>query len=446
MIERWGDRQRKFDGLEKWSFRLFVEGLPIMLQIALLLLMCGLSRYMWSVNTSVACVVISFAALGILFYIGIMIAGTSSYECPFQTPASIGLRYLRDSGMAWKLMARLSYAIRRATRRLLASLSPPNAISLIYTTWMDARQGLFSVSRWAHEITRSPFSWELSLSGIHSAARKFGHQIIILLLRIDRAFGNTKYKLVRGVRRFRCAGPLPTTVEDVTHQPLVPQNGPGLRVRVWNLEALWRQNADNARCVCWVLRNITDPEAIHAAIRLAGTIRWFDGDSKYDPPFDLIVSTFDTCFDSTKQLYPGMRDCAYFSARAILQINTGARAQSHERASKYPIPAVSSSSFQHTDPDLHHTIRMLELNSGHGRSTLDFPRGGTHTLTHSLWMSNLFVDLARVGPNPTLRSYEAYLSAAVTNHQAMIANILLVWYMFLGGHAEEETFWAVDKS
>jgi len=428
MVERCGDRQRKFDGLGKWPFRLFVEGLPIMLQIALLLLMCGLSRYMWSVNTSVARVVISFTALGVLFYIGIVVAGTSSYECPFQTPASIGLRHLRDSGIA---------------RKLVTSLFPSNVISLIYAMLMDVRQGFVSASRRAYKITRSPFSREFSLSG---AARKVGHHTIILLLRIDRAFGNTKYKLAQGLRRFRRAGLLPTTVEDVTRQPPVPQNGPGLRVHVWDLEALQRQNAADARCVCWVLRNITDPEAIDSAIRLASTIRWFDGDSNYDPPFDFIVSTFEACFDSAKQPYPGMRDRAYFSAQAILQINLRSRAQSRERVSKYPIPAVSSSSFEHTDPDLHHIIHMLQCNSDSSRPILDFPRVDTHTHAHSMWMSNLFVDLTRVGSNPILKSFESYLSTAVTNNQAMIANTLLMWYMFLGGHVEEETFWAVDKS
>jgi len=431
MIERCGDRQRKFDGMEKWSFRLFIGSLPIILQISLLLLTCGLSQYMWLTNTSVARVVISFTAFGILFYIGIVVVGTSSYECPFQTPTSITLRHLRDS---------------RIARELLKSLSPSNVTSLIYATWMNARKGFISASRRAYGITRSPFSWELSLSGIHSVARKIGHQTIILLLQIDWAFGNAKYKLAREVRRFRRAGLLLTTVEDVTRQPLVPQNGPGLRVHVWDLEAIRRRNAADARCVCWVLWNITDPEAIDSAIRLASTIRWFDGDSNYDPPFDFIVSTFESCFDSAKQPYPGMRDRAYFSAQAILQINLRSRAQSRERVSKYLIPAVASSSFKHTDPDLHHTIHMLELNSGHGRFTLDFPRGGTHTPTHSLWMSNLFVDLTRVNPNPILKSYESYLSTAVTNGQAMIANTLLMWYMFLGGHVEEETFWAVDKS
>jgi hypothetical protein len=225
----------------------------------------------------------------------------------------------------------------------------------------------------------------------------------------------------------------------------VTRNSPGLLVHVRNLESLRRQNTDNARCASWVLRNITDPEAIDSDVRLAGTIRWFDDDSNHDPPFDLIVSTFEECFDATKQLYPGMRDRAYFSARAILQINVRARAQSHELASKYPIPAVSSSSVKNTDPDLLHVICMLEGNLDYGKPTLSFPKD-TCTQAHSLWMSTLFVDLTRVGPNPILKSYKSYLSVATADHQAMISNTLLMWYMFLGGRVEEETFWAVDKS
>ena len=112
-IERCGDRQRKFDGLKRWPFQLFIEGLPVMLQIALFLLTCGLSRYMWSLNTSVARVIIAFTVLAMFFFIGIVVTGTWLYEYPFQTPASTGLRYLRDSG---------------TTRRLLASLSPPSVL------------------------------------------------------------------------------------------------------------------------------------------------------------------------------------------------------------------------------------------------------------------------------------------------------------------------------
>ena len=214
---------------------------------------------------------------------------------------------------------------------------------------------------------------------------------------------------------------------------------------MWNLETSRRHNADSARCVCWILRSITDPGSVDSAIRLAGDIPWFNPDSAQDPPFDLIVTIFEACFDSNNEVYPSMRDRAYFSARAILRINVRARAQSNEHALKYPIPALPSNSSQHTDPLLRHMIRMLELNSG-GRSSLDFSEMVAYYYAHSLWMSSVFVELTRLGSNPTLYSYDSYFCAASANYQPVIANILLVWYMLLGGHVEGETFWLVDKS
>ena len=439
MTERCGDRQRKFDGLEKWSFRLFIDGLPIMLQIALLLLACGLSRYMWSVNTSVARVVISLTVLGLLFYLGIVAAGTSSYGCPFQTPVSIGLRYV----ITQRFFISPINAAWRNTQEFLVGLSPPNPISLIYATWMDIWQGLIPLPRHFFNILRNP----PRLSGTHVTVPEVGYQMIILLLRIDRALRNAKQRLVRRIQRFRRAGLLPTTVEDTNQQSGIPPDSPGLLVHVPNLEALRKQNTDNTHCVCWILQNITDPEAIDSAIRLAGTIRWFDGDSNHDPPFDLVVSTFEACFDSTGQLHTGMRDRAYFSARAILQINLRARVRSRECAFKYPIPGIFLHPSRYTDPDLDHIIRMLKFDSSRSNApTLNLPMTGANTHDHLLWVSNLFVDFAHMGQLLIPRSCRAYRSVAVTNHQAAIANVLLVWYMSLGGYVEEETFWAVNKS
>ena len=449
-VGRCGDRQRKSNGLEKWPFRFFIESLPLMLQIALLLLACGISQYIWSINTSVARVIISLTTLGVLFYIGIVAAGTSSYECPFQTPVSTGLRYVIDSGIVQRLFPLLINAAWKNALEFLAGLSPLGAISLIYAPCMYIWQGLLSTPHHIYGLMQYLSSWEISpshfMSGICSVATKVGHQLIILLLQTDQALRNAKRRMVQMIQRFKCARLLPTSIRDTDQQPAPLSNGTGLLVHVRNLEALRKQNTDNAHCVCWVLRNITDPEAIDSAIRLAGTIHWFDDNSHHDPPFDLIISTFDACFDSTKQLYPGMRDRAYFSARAILRINVRARVQSCEFASKYPIPEVSSNTAQYTDPDLRHIIRMLKCNTRPGRPTLEFPKAGVNTHNHLLWMSNLFVDLTHVGPNPILRSYESYLSVAATNNQAVIANTLLLWYMILGGHVEEQTFWITDKS
>lgn len=61
-------------------------------------------------------------------------------------------------------------------------------------------------------------------------------------------------------------------------------------------------------------------------------------------------------------------------------------------------------------------------------------------------MSNFFVDTTRVSQNPILEAYQTYLNAAATNNSAIIANTFLMWYMFLGGHVEEETFWAAERS
>ena len=62
-----------------------------------------------------------------------------------------------------------------------------------------------------------------------------------------------------------------------------------------------KMNADDVRCVSWILRYITDPEALDAAIPFAATI-W--------------------CFDSTGELYPGSGDRAYHSGRAMAWIHT----------------------------------------------------------------------------------------------------------------------------
>ena len=77
-------------------------------------------------------------------------------------------------------------------------------------------------------------------------------------------------------------------------------NRAGLRLYARNPVTLQKQSAKNAYCVRWVLRNITDPEVADSAIRLAGNIRWFDGSSKNEPPFDWIASLSEGWFDSTK--------------------------------------------------------------------------------------------------------------------------------------------------
>ena len=65
-----------------------------MLQAALLLLGCALSRYLWGIDTTVASVVVGVTSFGVLIYIFIIFAGAASKSCPYQTPGSYAFRYL----------------------------------------------------------------------------------------------------------------------------------------------------------------------------------------------------------------------------------------------------------------------------------------------------------------------------------------------------------------
>ena len=93
-IERSQDRQRKLDGIVRWYFNHVLESLPLMLQVALLLLGCALSRYLWDINTAIASVVVGVTSFGVLFYLFIIAAGVISNGCPYQTPWTSIIRHL----------------------------------------------------------------------------------------------------------------------------------------------------------------------------------------------------------------------------------------------------------------------------------------------------------------------------------------------------------------
>ena len=429
MTARCGDRQRKFDGLEKWKFRWFVESLPIMLQIALLLA-GGLSRYMWAVNTSVAYVIISLAALGLIFYVGIVVAGASSYECPFQTPVSTCLRALRND---------------ERTKRILASLSLPMIIWYIRVTWKNAWRRSASQSRDARGAVKGVPSWDISfsniVSGVRVRTRTIGYQAIIVIFRAGRALGNVKHRLRKGVRKYKSRLLLPISVTDAS----IPR-GSGLLSIPRDLATLRRRNADDARCVSWILRNITDPEAIAAAVRLAGSIRWFDGDVDVDPPYDFFVSTFETSVGSNRKPCPGMRDRAYFAGRAVLRMTTCAKLHSRESASRYPIPQCS---IQDIDGDLGSLISVLRCWSSDPLDCSHIPHQ-ENTPEHTIWMSNLLLDLIRANcknRTPPLPNFPLFLSRRLgTSNISADVNILLAWCVFLGETIEEDAFWVNEKS
>jgi len=93
-IERCQNRQQKLDGIVTWYFDHVMESLPLMLQFALLLLGCALSQYLWHIHMTIALVVLGATLFGVVFYAFVVIAGTTSVNCPYQTPGANILRYI----------------------------------------------------------------------------------------------------------------------------------------------------------------------------------------------------------------------------------------------------------------------------------------------------------------------------------------------------------------
>ena len=109
-IERCQNRQRKLDGLIAWYFDYMMESSSQVLQLALLLLGGGLSLYLWEIDRTVGSVVLVVTSFGVIFYTFIVLAGTVSVGCPYQTPTAQIFRYLYYSfrGVLWLTRSALS--------------------------------------------------------------------------------------------------------------------------------------------------------------------------------------------------------------------------------------------------------------------------------------------------------------------------------------------------
>ena len=124
-VEKSRDRQRKLDGFKQWNFQFAIESLPVMLQLALLLLGSGLTLYLWTISRTIAGVVLAFTLLGVASYSFFTLAAMFHYNCPYQTPLSIFIRtiirHLAQSNLAFirSLRSLISYV--RNLRRLLLS-------------------------------------------------------------------------------------------------------------------------------------------------------------------------------------------------------------------------------------------------------------------------------------------------------------------------------------
>ena len=156
--DRGRNRHRKIKGVTTWHFDLIMECLPLLLQLALFLFSYALSIYLFTINKAVAAVTVGLTSFGLLFYILVVSVATLSYNCPFQTPLSLFLRFLfrlkdKDKNyleQAWswfKPMFRLCFSSRHhapeedrddhVESALVGPFCKPPRLAAGLTTWND---------------------------------------------------------------------------------------------------------------------------------------------------------------------------------------------------------------------------------------------------------------------------------------------------------------------
>ena len=96
--ERCEQRQQKLDGLESWHFSTILATLPIFLQLSLFFFGIALAGNIWTLQHTVASVIMATTAFGLIFYFFTIVSSLKSPNCPFQTPVStvllLALQYM----------------------------------------------------------------------------------------------------------------------------------------------------------------------------------------------------------------------------------------------------------------------------------------------------------------------------------------------------------------
>ena len=207
-------------------------------------------------------------------------------------------------------------------------------------------------------------------------------------------------------------------------------------------------NANDVRCISWILWNITDPEALDAAIWLAGTVRWFEDGLDVESPYDQIVSTLKGCFDSNGKIYAGSRDRAYHSAQAVLWIHICAMCVSGEFGERFSLPTIAYDDVP-LDPDLHHLLRICTDQDTANVICWIYDVYSEATSTHLQWSSNalLYLFWAKRKTPDTFNPLSWYYwdLAESTIPLNAVLNRLLVSCIFLGWPVDEGLLKRQDK-
>ena len=217
-IERSQHRQRKLGGIIRWYFDHVMESLPLMLQAALLLLGCALSRYLWQIDVIVASVVLGVTSFGVIFYLFVIIAGSASESCPYQTPVAPMFRHILRY-LHLHLLPTLRSAPVVISFFVSSSLSHLSLVSSCYSGpsdwWSNMQRPWYSTNNLINILLIPVFLFASLAHDVYYLGRSILRLLAAFCKVVYRQFTSsrrTTYRWFVDISSLRTPGPCPQTV------------------------------------------------------------------------------------------------------------------------------------------------------------------------------------------------------------------------------------------
>ena len=263
--ERCERRQQKLDGLESWHFSTILAALPIFLQLSLLFFGIALAGNIWTLQHTVASVIMATTAFGLIFYFFTIVSSLKSPDCPFQTPVSTVLLLALQGTSPFRKMIRQKWEGRPKT-------------------WEDFLDRLRETSRHAVYIGRDKITWLLMhFVSYHSRLLSALRHNFQSTVNDPEAAGGEEHS------SSEAAGEYTEKKLDLSFLD------PPIEIA--------QSSAIQSRAVQWIIETSTDMDNIAAAAGMVPEIEWSAAEGVIDM-LDRLKNHLFTCFDPTHHILP----------------------------------------------------------------------------------------------------------------------------------------------
>ena len=273
--ERCQRRQQKFDGLEAWHFSTILATLPIFLQLSLFFFGVALAANIWTLQRTVASVIMVTTGFGVIFTFFTVVSSLRSPDCPFQTPVSTISRHILQGMASCRAMVRETWEKRPKS-------------------WADFLDLLRNFSGPVLHTAKNLISW-LITPFVAQLSRMFSPVRQVLSTPADP-------EAAGGLEQVVSAGsvplpPVPAGEETVSLNELNLYLDLDLPMEIAQVYAV------QSSAVKWILETSTDMDNIAAAAGMLPEIEW-PAEDNVDGVFDQLKIHFHACFDPTRQILP----------------------------------------------------------------------------------------------------------------------------------------------